>query len=203
MELTNKIHKLTTMLEKTKKVLPTELEENKLPEIKQLLLALHQEERNLWTSVDFLWREGEISWDYRQAFRNLCSVPLGEVAELVDLHFMKQKDSQVRKNPELYGIDFLTSEGMEDTKFSPKANKDFFVEFWNRQATSKPFQLSTHFKEVEKGNKVWLRTINSEGCFRFYLNNHEWNKNQLVNAQGGKTKGWWVPLTLCEKVWEW
>ena len=200
--ITQRVHNLATLLEKTKKVVQDRLDDGKVKEVKNLLWKLHEEERTMFNNFSYLYRQGEINYETYQSVRNLCSVPLGEVAELVDQWFAKQNGKQMNKNPDKYGIDFITEAGMEDTKFCPREGQNFFVEFLNRQDQNASWKQSGHFQEL-KNNKVFLRFIDNNGCHRLDLTEHTWNHNNLTPACGDRTKGWWVHKENFEKVWEW
>ena len=189
-----KIEKLGNIFAAIKPHIHEELDKGKR-DIRECLLKLHKRERELFYEV-------QNDWNLKQKHRELCSVPLGEVAELVDQWYSKQQGIVLKKNPDKYGIDFFSEAGMEDTKFCPKETQNFFVEFLNRQSDNVSWKQSGHFAELGNGTEVFLRFIDRNGCYRIKLSEHTWNPNQLCTTRVN-TKGWWVFKETFEKVWEW
>ena len=189
-----RIEELGKMLQAAKPLVHKELAEGK--NVKEWLYKRWEEEYALKQAT-------RDDWNLNQKVRFECSVPLGEVAELVDQWYSKQHGIVLKKNPDKYGIDFITEDGMEDTKLCPrKEDQNFFVERWHHQSGNSPWRDSDHFAELAKGKEVFLRFIDLNGCYRIKLSEHTWNPNQLCRTSMN-TKGWWVFKETFQKVWEW
>ena len=121
----------------------------------------------------------------------------GKVGEMLDFwKTLKDTDLFMEPNKNKKGIDFKTPSGWEDTKWSLNKWKDFPIELKSTGTASH------HWKYVDNGQPVYLRFINSEGCWRIKLD-PEMKKQKGRSFRGGASELYDCPKENFEKVWEW
>lgn len=118
----------------------------------------------------------------------------GKIGEAIDQWFMTKKNKPMQQVEGIRAIDFITEEGLEDTKFSLQNENDFCVE------VSSTGNAAHHWKYVEKGKNVFLRFINKEGCWRIKLTPQLKKQKCPTNVN---TECSWTNKNNMQKVWEW
>jgi hypothetical protein len=132
---------------------------------------------------------------HNQSFEN--DLKWGEVGELLDFWKTKVETGLVMERKlNVKGIDFKTPFGLEDTKWSLHKWNDFPIELKSTGTASH------HWKYVDNGQPVYLRFINSEGCWRIKLT-PEMKKQKGRSYRGGASELYDCPKEKFEKVWEW